>query len=248
MLIAAVALAATAISSKAQVYSQNIVGYVNVPANSGYVNLNNPLDESGGNSLTNIISNPNTGNGGPWDYTLVNVWNGTAYTTYTIDSSFPTGVADPSDSYAVTAPTINPGQAFFFQNTSGSNTLTIVGTVHVDGPATGTNVVGFTTNTIGTHPSETFIASKLPIGGGLGSVLGFTLANGVSDYNVVAVPNISAAGRLTGFTSYTVDSSFPTGFADPSDSFGVAEPQIPVGKGFFFFNTSGATINWTQSL
>ena len=56
LLMAAAALAAGIITSQAQpVYSQNIVGYVNQTFVSGYVNVANPLDNGGGNSLTNII-------------------------------------------------------------------------------------------------------------------------------------------------------------------------------------------------
>jgi hypothetical protein len=247
MLIAAAALASTVISSEAQVYSQNIVGYVNIPAVRGNVNIANPLAESNGNSLTNIISNPNTGSGGPWDYTIVNVWNGTGYTGYTLDSGFPTGVADPTDNFGVPAPTINPGTAFFFvNNTSSSNTVTVVGTVQVSAPPTGSQTVGTATNTITTNPSDVLIGSIIPVGGGLSSVLNFNLAGGVPDYTVVNIPKI-VNGVLTGFTGYTVDSSFPSGFADPTDNFGVPEPIIPVGSGFFFVNNSGSTVNWVQS-
>jgi hypothetical protein len=243
LLIAAAALAAGVISSQAQVYSQNIVGYVNVPAVVGNVNISSVFDDANGNSLTNIIANT----GGMWDFTTVNIWNGTGYTGYTLDSSFPTGVADPSDSFGVPAPTINPGTAFFFvNNTSGSNTVTEVGTVHVSAPPTGTQTVGTSTNTIGTNPSIGFLASVIPVGGGLGSVLNFNAAGGVPDFTTVNVPKI-VNGVIAGFTGYTVDSSFPSGFADASDSVGVPEPIIPVGSGFFFVNNSGATVNWTQS-
>jgi len=193
-----------------------------------------------GNSLTNIIAP-----GATWDFTTVNIWTGTGFATYTIDSSFPTGVADAGDSTGVTAPTIKPGQAFFFYNNTGvSNSLTVVGTVHVDAAAAGTQTVGTSTNTLGTSPQLQFYGSVIPVGGALGS-LGFP-TNGPADFTTVSVPNINVAGNITGFTAYTVDSSLG-GWADAGDSVAVSGPVIPVGQGFFFFNNTGSPVNWVQS-
>lgn len=236
--MAAATLAAGLISSQAGVYSQNIVGYVNIPAAKGFNNIANPLDC--GNSLTNIVPPGST-----WDFTTVNIWNGTGFTTYTIDSSFPTGVADPGDSFGVASPTIKPGQAFFFYNNTGvSNSLTVVGSVHVDAAATGLQTVGTATNSLGTVPQLQFYGSVIPVGGALGSI-GFP-TNGPADFTTVSVPNINALGNITGFTAYTVDSSLG-GWADPSDSFAVAGPVIPVGSGFFFANNTGGVVQWVQS-
>ena len=238
LLIAAAALAAGVISSQAQaVYSQNIVGYVNIPANKGYNNIANPLDC--GNSLTNIIPP-----GATWDYTTVDIWNGLGYSVYTIDSSMSTGVSDINDNSPVTAPTIKPGQAFFFYNNTGSsNTLTVAGTVHVDALAVSPQVVGTTTNILGTSPQENFYGSVLPIGGTLGSI-GFP-TNGPADYATVSVPIITN-GNLIGFQVYTVDSTLG-GFSDINDNNPVPAPVVPVGQGFFFFNNLGHPLPWTQS-
>ncbi len=56
LLIAAAALAATVISSEAQVYSANVVGYVNVVLQGGYNLEANPFDDGNGNHLTNLIN------------------------------------------------------------------------------------------------------------------------------------------------------------------------------------------------
>ncbi len=243
LLIAAAALAASVISSQAQVYSQNIVGYVNKPAKVGYNNVAAVFD-SGINSLTNIITP-----GPTWNYTLAFVWNGAGFQTYTIDSDFPTGVADPTDSFGVPSPTIGPGKAFFFFNNTGvSNTLTLVGTVHIDGAAVSPETIGRTTNTLTSSPISQFIGSVLPVGGGLGSALQLTNAGTAINYTLVQTPVISAGGTITGFSTVTVDSDFPTGFADATDSFGVAEPQIPVASGFFFVNNTGTPQKWVQKL
>jgi len=240
LLIAAAALAASVISSQAQVYSQNIVGYVNIPAPKGYANIANPLDD--GNTLTNVIVNT-----GSWDGTLVNIWTGSGYITYTIDSTMSTGVSDINDVNPVTAPTIKPGQAFFFYNNTGtSNTLTCAGTVHTDAAAAGVQVVGSTTNNLGTSPQLQFYGSVLPIGGGLGSVLQFP-TNGPTDGALVQIPLINAAGGITGFKIYTVDSTLG-GWSDVNDVNPVAEPVIPVGQGFFFYNNTGSGKQWVQTL
>jgi len=91
LLIAAAALAATVISSEAQVYSQNVVGYVNVSLPAGQlVLLSNPLDD-GTNTVTSLgaaLANKST----------VQIWNGTGYTAsskgagvWTTNLSIPVG-------------------------------------------------------------------------------------------------------------------------------------------------------------
>jgi hypothetical protein len=241
LLIAAAALAASVISSQAQVYSQNIVGYVNIPAARGYNAVANPLNC--GNSLTNIITNP----GGALDGTLVYVWNGAGYNTFTIDSTLATGVSDINDTDPVTPPTILPGQAFFFyNNTASSNNLTVVGQVAADG--TGAGTVGVSTNTLGTSPQLGFYGSKFPVGGGLGTVLQFPATSGALDGALIQIPQINGAGNITGFTTYTVDSTISGGFSDINDTDPVPEPVISVGRGFFFQNNTGSPKKWVQSL
>jgi hypothetical protein len=238
LLIAAAALAAGVISSQAQVYSQNIVGYVNVTLPVGFVNLNNPLDASGNNSITNIIPVFS----GNYDGDLLNIWNGAGYTVYTIDSGQSTGIGNSSDTAAVAPPTINPGTGYFIQNTAGAITNTFVGTVHIDGAGSSTNVVGLTTNSI--PVGQNFYSSKLPIGGGISSVLKLP-ADGSLDGSLINIPNI-VGGSVHGFTTYTIDSGQPTGFGNAADTASAPEPQIPVGTGFFIQNTAGA-VNWVQS-
>jgi hypothetical protein len=237
LLIAAAALAASVISSQAQVYSQNIVGYINsaVPAN--YTLQAVQLNLSGGNSLTNVIQNP----GGIYDGSGVFLWNGTGYTQYTIDSGFVSGVGDAADAAGVPAPTLAPGTAFLFNNQGVSNNITYVGTVPVN------SLPGTTTNTIPGDKVLTLVASVLPVGGGISTSLGFTNAAGSLDGNYVFVPKF-AGGVQTGFNQYTFDSGFASGFGDAADAAQAPEPQIPVGGGFFYGNQDGITRTWIQSL
>jgi len=243
LLIAAAALAVGVISSEAQVYSQNVVGYVNVPIKLGNNTVANQLDNSINNALTNIIPP-----GATWDGTAVSVWNGTTYVAYVIDSTVSTGVADAGDNFAVTPPVLGPGLAFFVNNTTvASNTITLTGTVHVGGPGTGT--VGLTTNALPISPSIGLISSIIPAGGGVASVLQFTNAANPAAYDgcVISVPTINGLGNITGFNVSVFDSTFTTGFGDAGDNFAVPEPVIPVGTGFFFNNTTVGTVKWIQS-
>jgi len=271
LLIAAAALAAGVMHSQAQVYSQNIVGYVNQVMNAGFNQLAVPLDLPGGNYLTNIIPNSVAGGyGGPNggtannDYSLVSVYNGVSYTVYTMDSSQPTGVANQSDTgEAVPNPTINPGTMFFWNsfdaNTPQIFTNTYVGTVHVDFAATGSQTVGSTTNLFGA--GNTYLASKLPIGGGISSVLNLTNltsspGNGPLDFDLVEIPNLVTNGTLNGYPNVvaagyqitTIDSDYGTGFANQADTAVAPEPQIPIGTGFILNTFNGNTTSgvWSQ--
>jgi len=259
LLIAAAALAAGVITSQAQVYSQNIVGYVNSVAGGNYSSFALSLDLSAGNQLTNIFPNVyNAGAGqGPLDGDQVYLWNGAGFTIYTLDSTLATGLGDSGDvdGIAKTAPPVNPGQMIFFFNAySSAITNTIVGTVHVDGAAAGTETVGTTTNIIGGNYQ--FVASKLPIAGGVSSVLGMTntfnaaAGQGPLDGDQIYTPVIRANGTFAGYSIVTFDSTLSTGFGDSADVDGIAkpEPTVQVGSGFIFFNAYGSPYVWTQSL
>ena len=258
--MAAATLAVGVISSQAGVYSQNIVGYVNNPTQKSFSVQINPLDASGGNSLTNVIQNT-----GQWDGSSASIWNGVNYTQYYFDSNpadYPagqfTGVTDVSGN-PLTPPTMLPGQAFFFNNQSGaSNVITYVGSVHVDAAAAGSQVVGGTTNVIGHAHVLNFVGSILPVGGGVSSVLQLTNAfngtGGPLDGCSINTPNFNSAGSVVGYTQYYFDANpadYPagqfTGFTDVSGN-PLPEPVIPVGGGFFFNNQTGANVVWTQSL
>jgi hypothetical protein len=239
LLIAAAALAAGVISSQAQVYSQNIVGYVNQPLPLGYVNVANPLDASGGNSITNVIPVFS----GVYDGDIINIWTGHSYLQLTIDSGQPTGIGNASDTAPVVPPVLAPGQAIFIQNTAGPVTNTFVGTVHIDGAGASTNVVGLTTNAV--PLGFTFLASVLPVGGGISSVLGLP-KDGSLDGSIINIPIINGSGNIAGFTQITIDSGQPTGFGNASDTASVPEPTIPVGTGFLLQNTAGVG-SWIQS-
>src|SRR5260221_370282 len=76
-------------------------------------------------------------------------------------------------------------------------TNTIVGTVHVEGGQTGSNV-GNTTNVLAA--GYTFVASKVSVGGGITSSLQITNTGGVLDGALIYVPNINGSGTFLGYT------------------------------------------------
>src|SRR6516162_592977 len=78
LLIAAAALAAGVISTQAQVYSQNIVGYCNVTLQGGghYTLCASPFDDGKGNSGTNWLDP----NGTIPNKAQILTWNGSTFT------------------------------------------------------------------------------------------------------------------------------------------------------------------------
>ena len=106
----AAALAAGALTSMAQgnVYSLNIVGYVNVPLATGYNLIANPLD-NGTNDLNSLFPNATLGD-------TVYTFNGTTFNSAVFISSW-----SPD-------PVLPPGVGFFYQ-ASGPATNTFVGNV-----------------------------------------------------------------------------------------------------------------------
>jgi hypothetical protein len=152
LLIAAAALAATVISSEAQVYS-GVVGYVNVVLPAGqFALVANPLDD-GTNTTTSLgaaLANKSA----------IEIWNGTGFTT----ANKAGGVWSPDLS-------IPPGTGFFVLSKT-AITNTFVGAVD-------TAFGGSTTNPI---PAGVFVlaGSTIPFTGDLNDTnlnLGPTLAN-----------------------------------------------------------------------
>jgi len=246
LLMAAAALAAGIISSQAQpVYSQNIVGYVNIPVAVGYTAMDNPLSNNGNNSATNLFDTTSGANDG----SIILQWAGTHYTQVVFDSSKATGFTDVgSGSQTLTPPVLAPGTGFLFNNQGASNTFTFTGSVAVDGPGTATNVVGVTTNILSAGTVYVLPSSKIAIGGGISSVLGIKNVGGALDGSIVLIPNI-INGIIRGYTQTVFDSSKATGFTDiGSGSQTLAEPVIAVGQSFLFSNQSGSDYQWIQSL
>lgn len=147
--------AAGVVSSMAQVYSVNVVGFVNVSLTNGYNLLVNPLKGTN-DTIGTIIPTLNNASG------LIH-WNTNTQSYYTeigfdTDANGPLGWDDPSV-------VIHPGEAFFIRS-FGNFTLTFVGEVRQ-----GTLATPLTA-------AYTFAGSQVPIAGYLSGELGFAPSNG----------------------------------------------------------------------
>jgi hypothetical protein len=147
LLIAAAAFAASLAPSMAQVYSQNVVGYVNIPVTAGQKKLIANQLNTTNNTLNGLLPSPAPG-------TQIFKFNA-GYTTYTFDADDLVWTPDGNG-------TLNPGEGAFVLSPS-SSTLTFVGEV----------LQGSLTNTL---PSGVKVlrASMVPQGGLISTTLGLT--------------------------------------------------------------------------
>ena len=164
LLIAAAALAVGIISSEAQVYSQNVVGYVNLSvAASGYTVVTMPLDYDGtgtNNTVSAII-----GTNLPVGSSIQN-WSGTGFAGNSYSKK---GWASPSQTY-------NPGEGVFIYNPSNYVvSLTIVGTV----------LQGGMTNGYVLPNSYSVVGGQFPVQGGISSTFGYipSIGDSVQTWN-----------------------------------------------------------------
>jgi hypothetical protein len=152
LLIAAAALAVGVVSSQAQIYSQNIVGYVNtvIPGNQGTALICNPLTNSAGNDLGTLFTNAPK-NTVVWEY-AGGVWN--PYTRRA-NGTFSGGY----DGHAIL-----PGEGIIVQTAFGALPLTntFVGQV-----IQGTNVVSYL---VGGFSSVSYLT---PLSGAIQTSLGY---------------------------------------------------------------------------
>jgi hypothetical protein len=122
LIAAATALAAGIVTSQAQVYSQNIVGYVNATLPGGYTLLVSPLSPNSTNDAESVLPAL-----APGDTLLI--WNGGGYN---VDLYGGPGQWFDGNTYAsIAVPTLAPGQGFFYENTGSAKTNTFVGTVQL---------------------------------------------------------------------------------------------------------------------
>jgi hypothetical protein len=237
LLIAAAALVAGIVSSEAQVYSANVVGYVSIPFTNGVLALVAPaldLDGTGtNNTVSSVFTTPAIGdtvfafNGSGYDtisytYVVVSGHGATAvYATNWFNGS----------SIATNYP-INPGRGVFYLPAT-NETATMVGTV-----LQGT----FTNRYFPTAGNLSLVSSQIPEAAGITSVLGykpsigdnvFTFVNG--GYNTYSYTFVVVSGH--GATAV-----YATNWFNGSVQ---GEPVIGVGQGFWIQPANNT--NWVQS-
>ena len=229
LLIAAAALAASVISSQAQVYSQNIVGYVNkVFVGSQYNALANPFNAGVTNGANEVFP------GGLPDGTQLFQWNGTGYDISGYDSSIgvnPANWYDGGFSVVAATPVIKPGQGFFLLPPS-NFTNTYVGTVAIATGATGTNSA--------TANQYNMLGSLLPVAGSVSNaIVNFFPPDGTQLFQW------TGNGYLVSGYDASIGASAANWY-DGGFSVVAPVPTITVGEGYFVLPPT--TYKWVQGL
>jgi hypothetical protein len=251
LLIAAAALASGVISSQAGVYSQNIVGYANIPTPAGKnalitvpftVGVSNGINEVFGSTLP--------------AYSELLLWNGAGFNVALYDPTDPNGVGAGAPVWyqsddatpLTTLPTVPPGVGFFLVP-GGNITNTFAGAVAIN--------VGTSNNMVLIANKNNLVASVVPYAGAVtngNSSTGGPNLNGLpnftellfwngSGYNVALYDTTDPDGLGAAAPNwYQGDDSTP--YVDPSTSGNV--PTIAVGQGFFV--VPGGAYTWTTGL
>jgi hypothetical protein len=253
LLIAAAALAAGVISSQAQVYSQNVVGYANVgtPVGGHEYLITVPFVTGVSNGVNEVF-----GSTLPVASSLL-IWTGTGYNTYVYDPTDPDNLGAGAPVWylgddatpAVPLPTVAVGQGFFLIPSS-PITNTFVGTVAVN--------VGTSNNlALPTGGHEYLVASVVPYAG---SVTNGNNSTGGPNLNNLPVASSLLIWNGTGFNTAVYDPTDPdnlganaplwyqgddaTPYVDPSTGGNV--PSIAVGQSFFV--VPSASYTWKTGL
>jgi hypothetical protein len=233
LLIAAAALVAGVISSNAQVFSANVVGYANVatPVASENYLITVPFTMGVSNGANEVFGTTLP------DFSTILLWDipSQNYITVQAFSGSPTGWADSGFS-PVPPPILPVGQGFFL-NPSGPLTNVFSGAVAVN--------VGTSNQMTFANPSVNYlVAPVVPYSGSVtngNSSGGGANLNGLPDFSTVLVWDVPSQNYIT----VQAFSGSPTGWADSGFS-PVAPPTISVGQGFFI-NPSDVYV-WTVGL
>jgi hypothetical protein len=218
-------LAASVVTSVAQqnVYSLNIVGYVNKPVEAQkFYLLHNPLNKanSGGNNVTNLIALDDT-----WDGTLLYTFeNGSLF----VAATYVAGLGWFSDDVAKAV--LPPGKGFYLYPTK-AGTVTFVGEV------LGTSAAGNgATNTIAGGLKFNLVGSPFPAAQSL-TAMGLTGQDGDIVYRYsTALNKLNPITFVGGLGWY--DDSIPDGGP-------VVGPTLDVGEGIFYYNPNTDFV-WRQ--
>lgn len=241
--MAAAALAAGVISSQAGVYSQNIVGYANVPVANGSTYLMTIPFVVGSSNGANEVWPMNGVNPTLPDGSELLVWNATLskFSIYFSDSGSSSLWDDASQSPIANAPILPVGQGFFLIPAA-SVTNTFAGTVAV---AVGTSNVVTLANG-GTY----LIAPAVPYAG---SITNGNSTTGVGGPGLSSLNGLPDGSELmiwdpvtSKFAIYFSDSGSPSLWDDASQSPISTAPTVSVGQGFFL--QPAGTFAWKVGL
>ena len=235
LLSAAALLAAGFVSSQAQpVYSQNIVGYANVPTPlaSTYYMLAIPFTIGVSNGANEIFGNTLP------DFSTLLTWDAAhqAFKGVQSDKSSATGWDDAGFN-PVPAPILPVGQGFFLNLTASGVTNVFAGTVAIN--------VGTSNNMVLPSASTYYmVSSVVPYAGSVtngNSSTGGPNLNGLPDFSTVLTWNPATQS----FVGAQSDASSPTKWDDAGFN-PIPAPTLSVGQGFFINLTGPYT--WTTGL
>jgi len=210
-LLCAAALAAGAATSMAQnVYSLNVVGYVNLTLPVGYTLVGNPLDldGSGTNNTVATVFGATLPVG-----SAVYTWNGTGYNI----ASYSKNKAGTATNWSPVI-ALNPGTGAWvgIPNGSGTQTATVVGNV-LQGALVNSAILP--------GGGYSLVSSVVPVTGGLQTALGYK-------------PALNDATYQWNGTGYNI-SSYTKNKAGTATNWGPSEPSIAVGEGFWLSTVAG---------
>jgi plastocyanin len=231
VVLGAAVLAAGALTSMAQqnVYSLNVVGYINLSLPSGYSLIANQLNG------TNNVLNTVFGTSFAQDGEQVLKWNASSQgfnqpdTFYTAATAGTAGWYDSSFNPSTT--TVSPGEGVFFYNAGSTATVTLVGSVPQ------------TTNTTSLVPGYTFASISAPVAVDLTTNSTLALPSFAQDGPSYATFT-TGVGYSQPITFYTAATAGTAGWYD--SSFNPAHIIPAVGQGFLIYN-DGAAVPWTTS-
>ena len=222
LLLGAAVLAAGALSAMADnVYSLNVVGYVNVSTVGGgnYNYIANPLNNSAGNWITNLFPSSVAQDGDQvvkWD-PVIQDFSTNYVATYR-------GLSQSWDSNFQ----LNPGEAVFYLNAGNNATVTFVGEVQQGTYTEPVGIVG--------GGSFNAVASSAPIGGIFtNSIVGITPQDGDQAYIWNADPNVQ-----------DWDGNYAT-YRALSASWDNLTVTNPPGYGIFYLGAGNDQPTWTRT-
>lgn len=236
-ILSAAALAAGLLSSHAQVFSANVVGYYNVslaPKKSTLVT--GQLPSSGtATTLNNDMVNFDDQNAA--DGSVLLIWNGAAFTTYTFVGPANGGPAWADQGGNATTNSLPLGTSAFLQNPGTvARTITFVGQV----------VQGTVTNKL--NLGSFFYALSVPIATNVDSTIGnMNTASTDGDVLLHWNPASGPSGGVGAYDAvYTFVSAANGGPAWADQGGNQAFPIFKVGEGFSYQHLGGAS-NWISS-
>jgi hypothetical protein len=221
LLLAVAALAAGVISSEAQsnVYSQNIVGYVNVviPQSPAWACVANPFDLDGVDNITNVLANAPKG-------TTCDFWTGAGFPLVVKRSTVGAGAWSAN----ATNVFIPPGVGFMMQCSVAAFTNTFVGNVIINSGATNNLAVG---------AGYELVGSPVPYGG--------TLTNG-SDNGTNTLNLGTSMPKGTSIDTWNNGFALAAHRSTVGAGAWSANPSFVPGQGFFLIPPTAT--NWQQTL